>query len=249
MCMSCGKTLGVLELIPVLSFFIQRGRCSGCKTPISFQYPIIELLTGGLAVISLYVSLINMTSELNILFTYVWFVSLFIISTALLVIAVYDSRYLIIPDGAVLTIIAGAVGVISVRSLAFSPELYAPWYSGILTALILGGAFYLLWFLTKGRGLGFGDVKLVAALGLTLTLEQGIAMALLSFWIGAVYAIVLLGISRLFKRGMESSSSTIGLKTAIPFGPFIVIAAYIVLYTGMTFTHIMEKIDSILTFL
>jgi leader peptidase (prepilin peptidase) / N-methyltransferase len=241
MCMSCGKTLGWLELIPLASYVIQGGKCRGCRSPISLQYPIIEATAALLSIAVVYSSKMVFLDSYNMVLAMGWFWAALLAVLGLLVVAVYDHKHMIIPDEALVAIGAGGVVLAGIRSLLPASSInFELWYMPVLAAVLFSGIFYALWLLTNGRGLGFGDVKLVGVIALMLTFEQGIAAILLSFWIGAVYALILMWVSRIY------SKKGIGMSTAIPFGPFLVIGALIAFFTGVTVTDITNWIGVII---
>ena len=156
-CASCAKQLEWWELLPIISFFLIRGRCSACKTKVSWQYPLIELWTGLLF------------ATLPIFY---W--PIFCVYTVILI---YDFRHKIIPDSLVYTSIVLAV---CTRYLFFASTL-SDWLVGPILCLL----FALGWLVSRGRALGLGDAKLALSLGLLLGLANGLSAIALAFWIGA----------------------------------------------------------------
>lgn len=162
-CPTCGHRLRAWELIPVLSYFIQRGKCRGCRSRISPIYPSIEFLTGVLfATAPLFV---GWTGELIIALT---LISLFMI------IFVSDLAYMIIPDK-VLLVFAG----IFLIERFFIP--LSPWWDSLLGAAIGFGLLLLIAIVSKG-GMGGGDIKLFAVIGFVV----GTKMLLLSFFLSTL---------------------------------------------------------------
>ncbi len=195
-CFSCGKTLSWYELIPLFSFLLQKGKCKTCKKNISWQYPIVEFLTGFLF-LSLYIK-VGLSIFLPILF---------VLASSLIVISIFDIRHLQIPNiPLVVFYLSGLAFVI----LSGSQSLILHLTQGAVVASPL----LFLWFISKGRWLGFGDVLLALGVGWWLGLSAGFAAIMLSVWIGAVFGIILMILKR-----------KILLKTAIPFGPFIALGA------------------------
>ena len=197
-CLSCSHTLTVAELIPVVSFLLQRGRCRSCDTPISWQYPIVELLCGLYAVL-----ILSMPIALPIMVLY-W-----IAGVPLIVIAVYDTIHFIIP--LLYARLLLAVAVVFTALSIYSPLLAVQPHT-IATAFALMLFFYSLWLFSDGRAMGFGDVGLVLSLGLLVPYPANIAGAVFSFWLGAVLGIYLLWRSKSHRT----------LKSEVPFGPFLV---------------------------
>jgi len=209
-CFSCDKTLEWYELVPVLSFLLQRGRCRGCGSKISWQYPLVELL-GGLALPVAYLFSPTVASvPLSIL--------LFILTAKLLffyiVICVYDFRHKIIPDffsyGAALIALA-AIGI--------------EWWGGgaidwsrLVAGPALFGFFWLFWAVSRGKWMGLGDAKLALSVGWFLGLSQGVSAILLSFWIGTLVMLPVM----LFQR-LRREKDGLRMGSEIPFGPFILL--------------------------
>jgi prepilin signal peptidase PulO-like enzyme (type II secretory pathway) len=207
--MSCAKTLDWHELIPIISFLVQKGKCSKCQSKISFQYPLVEFLTGFVFVMIFQSMPLNTTIDL-VSIIYYW-----VIFSILIMISFYDIRHKIIPDGPIYTFIALSLlsPIISSGSLDFGIIL------SVLSGLILSAPFALLWILSDGRLMGLGDAKIVLGLGIMLGLAQGLAAVLLAFWSGAIFSIILL----LFRKGGFT------MKSEIPFGPFLIASAFIAL--------------------
>lgn len=220
-CLSCGKTLSAFELVPVLSYLFLHGKCKGCKSAISAQYPFVEISAGVLLVFSYYTSAGN---------TSLFLVTLAFFST-LLFISIYDLRHTIIPNAFVYS--AAALGLIHLFLSIQSGSLEGiDSVAGPLLALPL----FLLWIYSHGKWIGLGDAKLMLAVGWFLGISSGLAAFLLSFWIGALVSLALLGLSRFAKGGRR-----VTMKTEIPFGPFIVLGcaisyfAYVDIFTLTNF--------------
>jgi leader peptidase (prepilin peptidase) / N-methyltransferase len=215
-CARCSNTLSWYELIPVFSFLGLGGKCRSCKVPISFQYPVVELVTGILFVL-LYGKIFGMY-ELSFASLFVFIFSI-VIACLLLVITMYDFRHKIIPDKIVYPFIALAfVSVVwnttSTLGFAFLPAIVA--------GPLLAAPFFFLYFFSKGRAMGFGDVKLALGIGWLVGIVGAISVFLLSFWIGAIVGVVLMAFS---KRH--------GIKSEIPFAPFMIVATAIVSILGV----------------
>ena len=246
-CMSCRKTLRWFELIPLFSFLIQFGRCRSCKARLSFQYPLLELITGLIFVLVPYV-LTPISGEIPYFQIGLWL----LVFISLLILTVVDLRLYIIPDG--LNIF---IGILALANLAFlymqsdfgslSGELYHT-LSGLtrtgfegsflgghamlffvtdspLINSAMGAAFGLAFFggiyvLTRGRGMGFGDVKLALPAGFLLGLPDMILATMLAFIIGALFGLGLMALKRKTMKQM------------IPFGPFIELGVTLVFFFG-----------------
>ena len=208
-CFSCGKKLRWFELIPALSFIIQRGRCRSCRSKISWQYPIVEMLT-GLAFVLTYQHF-----GFNLAFGF-WI----LIFSLLIAISIYDFRHQIIPNQLVYPFIA-----LSFFSPLFQVSGFRIQVSGLLAGIILFSFFALLWLVSRGRWMGFGDAKLALGIGWLLGMHKGILALALSFWIGAIVSIYLM----LF---LGKSS-----KSRIAFGPFLALATFISFLFGNYIIH------------
>ena len=219
MCFSCGKTLGFAELVPIGSFLSQKGRCSGCETRISWQYPLVEALTGVLFML-LFVRLEYLLPASPLLFA-ILFVFYAILISILIVMSVYDLKHHILPDK--LTFLFAGISFIAMFCLVGDAIIFhVPHYTQFLAGILLPAPFSLLWYVSKGKWMGLGDAKLMIGIGFLFGLSAGAAAILISFWIGAVFSIILIVIAPFFKRGR------ITLKTAIPFGPFLALGTLVV---------------------
>lgn len=199
-CPECNKRLKVKELIPIISYLIQLGKCSYCKKRISYLYPLIELTSGLLFVVS-YISF-NLSYELIIAL----FFSIFI-----LIITVSDIRYLIINDE---VLIIAFIFVFLVRIITKTNiitlliDAFLPMIIMILIKLFGDTLF-------KKESLGVGDIKLMPILGLVL----GFELALLIIFFGAFIALPIAFLALHIKK-----------TNIIPFGPFLGLAALIVYF-------------------
>ena len=198
-CPSCGKTLSALELIPVLSYLIQGGKCRGCKARISPLYPIIESLTGILFVLAPLI--LGWQAELIVAWTLI---------SLLIIITVSDLKYMLIPDK-ILVVFAG----IFLVERIFIP--LTPWWDSLLGAVIGFSLLLLIAIVSKG-GMGGGDIKLFAVLGLVV----GTKTVLLSFFLATFYGAIFGLIGMLFNMVKK--------RKPIPFGPFIAIGTLTAYY-------------------
>lgn len=233
-CPACGKVLGPLELVPVLSWLALRGRCRGCTACISVRYPLTELAVGAACAL-IPIGLTAISAQ----FLEPW---RFFLAAAcwtgivlfLAIIALIDLEHYLIPDEA--TVAIGVLGALAawatapgfseatgsfLGSYAMLAGLHGNWVVGhAVGAAAAGGVLLALYALTRGRGIGFGDVKLAAALGLAFAWPDSVVLVGLAFVLGAFAAVPAL----LYRRA--------GMKTALPFGPFLALAAVLVLGFG-----------------
>jgi prepilin signal peptidase PulO-like enzyme (type II secretory pathway) len=228
-CFSCGKQLSWYELIPLFSFLAQGGKCRGCKSGISWQYPIIEALT---ALIFLLVATISAADPLITTFDG-WF-ALTILCLSL-VMAAYDVRHKVVPDGMVYSTAVIALIYTITRNLIFTPYSQSFQELGwdVAAGFIVAIPFYLLWKISRGTWIGLGDAKIALVIGWFLGLHGAVSAIIFSFWIGALYAIIAL----LWDRGLRTlrgghHRSSINIKTEVPFAPFLLLGMIIVYATG-----------------
>lgn len=213
-CFSCNKTLEWYELVPLFSYVLQRARCLNCKTGISVQYPLVELLGAWSVPLAFYATPDVLTS-IPAVISFVLTVTLF---SFYIVLGVYDVRHKIIPD-----FFSYGAGLIALGLIAVG------WYtSGTInmTQVIAGPSlfifFWFFWFVSKGTWMGLGDAKLALSVGWVLGMGKGISAILLSFWIGSVLTLLYMALERIIHR-----KKALRMKSEIPFGPFILIGFFI----------------------
>lgn len=204
-CPSCGTPLKMLELVPVFSWVWLRGKCRTCDVSISPRYPFIELLTALLFLLVYY--------ETGFTFHFILISSL---SAMLLVMTMIDLDHQIIPDG--LTILIAVTGMIHFIHGTFDQ-------SGIslmdaLLGVLIGGGFFLFIAVVSKGGMGGGDIKLMAALGLWFGWRGILLVMFLSFIIGGIFAVGFLVLKQK------------GRKEMVPFGPFIAAGAFLTALYG-----------------
>lgn len=216
-CARCNHRLEWYDLVPVFSFIGLRGKCRTCRNHISVQYPIVELIT-GIVFVLLYTKFLIGGFTLG---AWITFGFAAVVAALLIVITVYDLRHKIIPDQAVYPLILLAFASVIWRAVQ-DPYTTSAW-GLILGGLIVALPFFALWYFSKGKAMGFGDVKLALAIGWLVGIVQGFTAVLLAFWVGAIVGLFLIGISRRY-----------GMKSEIAFGPFLVIGLCIVVLWGVT---------------
>jgi len=209
-CPQCKHVLSWKDLLPVFSFVFLRGKCRYCKTKISWQYPLVELAT-GLAFLAIF----NFQFSINFtIFQFIFIFLYFYIAGALIFIFVYDLKHYLIPDKVLFPAI-----FITLAYRIFSPEII----NYIWGALAASGFFFLIWFVSRGQWMGFGDVKLAILMGLLLGLPKVLAALFIAFFLGAIIGVILMA----FKK-----SSGWGMKSEMPFGPFLIAGTFIALFFG-----------------
>lgn len=220
-CDQCRKQIAWYDNIPLLSYIILGGKCRYCKKPISISHPVLELLTGALFVWwyiggFLVFRFFQLTAEpFHVIQPAFWLM----VGIFLLVIFVTDWISYIIPDYAVFPLL---VLVIIYRVALVASGIMRPIdlvYS-IAATLVLTGFFFGLWWFTKGKGMGFGDVKYCIPMGLLLGWPKVVSGVMIAFISGAVVGVALIFLN---KKTM---------KTTIPFGPFLVLGTVVALMYG-----------------
>ncbi|OGH02553.1 MAG: hypothetical protein A2798_02850 [Candidatus Levybacteria bacterium RIFCSPHIGHO2_01_FULL_37_17] len=210
-CDFCKKELRWYELIPVLSFIIQSGKCRNCEKPLSIFYPAIELTTGILFAFTYWLTIYYLQST-----TYNLIFYLFIISN-LIVVFFTDLKYGIIPNKIVFPAVCVTVLwlIVNHQPLVINHLLTA---IGASLFLILISAVY--YFVRKKESMGGGDIKFAFLMGIILGFPNIVIAFYIAFLTGAFYSLILILWGRL------------KLKDAIPFGPFLVLGTFITLYLG-----------------
>lgn len=201
-CPHCQKKIKFYENIPILSWLFLRGKCSGCQNKISIQYPVIELLTAIVFGMIYWVSGPSLTSLEMMLFTAAAIPCFFI-----------DLKHMLLPD---LFTLSGIV--IGVLGSLINPALTTP-VESLSGMLIGGGLFYFMAILYKRLrgidGMGGGDIKLLAWLGALLGVQSLMFILLFSSFTGTFVGLIMMVVQKKETKNF-----------AIPFGPFLILAAY-----------------------
>jgi len=205
-CPKCKHQLKALDLLPVLSWLLLKGKCRYCKKPISVQYPIVELVT---AVLFLLVFLdwqfITLSSYLLLA---IW-LGIAVVLTAL---AVYDLRWMLLPNKLIEILLYLALIQLFMMLILGELILVA---KALFAAVLGGGFFYLLFAYSKGKWMGGGDVKLVFTMGLLLGLSKLAVALMVAFNSGAIIGMLLLASKKYTKKSL------------MPFGPFLILGVVI----------------------
>jgi len=235
-CPFCKHRLSWQDLIPVLSFFILRGKCRYCRKKISLQYPLVEIATGLLFLL---------------IFNFQFSIFNFIIACFLITIFVYDLKHFIIPDkiifpAIIIALIFNFQFLISKQFSIFNYSILSAFGAAIffLTIVLIfnfqfliskqfsifnysilsafGAAIFFLTIvlISRGKAMGIGDIKLAFFMGLFLGFPNILVALFLAFLIGAIIGVGLI----LAKRKT--------LKSEVPFGPFLVTGIFIALFWG-----------------
>jgi len=220
-CPDCKHTLAWHDLIPVLSFIILKRRCRYCKKPISWQYPLVEIATGILFVLIIN----NQLSVINYQLSIISYIYYLLIISLLIIIFVYDLKHFIILDKVLFPAIAISFLYLIINNQLLPARIVTQSAAGgiinyFLSALGAFTFFLFIYLISKGRWLGFGDVKLAILLGLLLGWPRIILALFLSFVIGGIIGLGLIVFSK--KK----------LKSEVPFAPFLIFGTLIALFWG-----------------
>jgi len=251
-CPFCLHQIKWYDLIPIFSFVFLKGKCRYCGKKISWQYPIVEILTAIIFVLT-FLKFWNLTPVRLALaqHIYSWPIIFFIIFLfyilLLLVLSIIDLKYYIFPD---LYIIVGDVVAILVNIYFYFLYLnsqshffncgvnflgsyidyfncqFNPLISALLGIVVASGFLFLIYILSRGKGIGFGDVKLGVFIGLILGFTNSIMAIALAFIFGSIVGIIMLA----FKKRT--------LKSMVPFGPFLALGVLVTILFGSNIVDI-----------
>ncbi len=238
-CPQCKHLLAWHDLVPLLSFAFLGGRCRYCKKPISWQYPIVETATGLLFLLIFNYQFFLLRPSfadgfgsaqqgfggqaiLNefLILEFLKLVYLFAIASLLLVIFVYDLRHYLIPDKILFPAIGTAfayhifVWVLGnwnlIQNSKFNIQNFETLINPFLAGTLAASFFFALFLFSRGKWMGFGDVKLAFFMGLFLGFPQVLEALFIAFLAGAIIGIALIVLKK--KK----------FKSEIPFGPFLI---------------------------
>lgn len=199
-CPECGHAIAWHDNIPVLSFFLLRGRCRACAAPIPWRYPIVEAITAALFA----AAWLRFGADVR------QFIVAVVFLAALVAITVIDLRHQIITDAITLPgVVAGVVAALATHRIA--------WVDSVAGILLGSGLFVAVIVVSRG-GMGGGDLKLGAMLGAFLGWQALLVGLFIAVMLGGMLAVVLL------------ASRRVARKDAIPFGPFLAIGGAAALF-------------------
>lgn len=210
-CPRCKASIKPWQNIPVISFLLLRGRCANCQCRIALRYPLVEITTGLLTLFCFYRFGISLEGMLVAVLTW-----------CLIALTMIDIDHKLLPDN--LTLPLMWLGL-----LANSQGVFTDLQSSVIGAaagyLTLWTVFWLFKLVTGKEGMGFGDFKLLAALGAWMGWQMLPLVIILSSFVGA-----LLGIGGILLQGRDKN-------VPIPFGPYLAIAGWIAFFWGETITQ------------
>ena len=248
-CMHCRKVLKWYELVPILSFIVQGGRCRTCRAKLSLQYPLIEGLSGiSFVLVTMALNPAGRLAETQYFLMALWL----LVFLTLILISVIDFRLRIIPDE--LNVFLAALGLINALLISgeglfgsikqgLYPSVFgshvmvagsflgtsgmvlwitnSPWINYMAGGLLGGLFFGAIYYFSRGKAMGFGDVKMAAAAGFVLGFPDMFVATIIAFMTGAISGLFLIIIKK--KKG---------LKDSLPFGPFIALGIIITFFFG-----------------
>jgi len=204
-CDYCGRQLKWYENVPVFSWLFLKGKTKCCHKKLPISYPVVELVTGVLFLVYFF--------KFNIFEENVWFWVLGLIIIVFLVFsAVFDLKYMILPDFStvILIFISFLVFLINGENI----------FLNLLVALGASGFLLFLNLITRGNGMGMGDVKLAIFMGLFLEGPKAIIAFYVAFVVGAIWGLLLM----FFKKATR--------KSQVPFGPFMILGVFVAWWWG-----------------
>ena len=216
-CPSCGSPIAAWQNIPVISYLVLRGRCASCKAPISRRYPAVELFTALLASIAAWHFGFGWEAAAAVLLTF-----------CLISVSVIDIDHQIIPDSISLLLLWIGLSLSLFNPMPGAESLFIEPKASIVGALAgylsLWSVYHLFRLLTGKEGMGYGDFKLLAALGAWLGWQMLPLIILLSAIVGATVGIAMILIRRHDRN------------VPIPFGPYLAAAGWIAMLYGRDIT-------------
>ena len=210
-CTSCQQPLKPVELIPIVSFLLQKGRCRHCRTPLSFYYLLIEIGTGLLFIL---IAFVFAAQPQELLLMYV-------LAAFSLVFSITDLHYRLLPD----SLMAFFFMLVMIGRILYHP-LTISYY--LFSGLFYFSLFYILYYLTN-QAIGGGDVKLFGVLGLLL----GFNLTALALLVASLSLLLVAGLLLTFKKATP--------QTLLPFAPFIFFGVFISIRYGDAFLTLAEK--------
>ena len=209
-CETCKSVLTWKDLIPLISFASLFAKCRYCKAPLSYYYPMVEIVTGLIFSATFYsVWTQHQETFLPSLIFYL------LISSSLIIIFFSDLKHGVIPDKILFpTLLLTVLYIFSFETRSF--------YLNLLSGTGAFLFFLVIFLITRGKGMGFGDVKFSALMGFLLGFPETVAAVYSAFLTGGISAIILV----LWRK------KRFGRKDTIPFGPFLVLGAFLSLFFG-----------------
>lgn len=224
-CDYCGKKIAWYDLTPIFSYFILGGKTRCCHKKLSFQYPLIEVIT-GMAFLLIFIFHFSFFNEFSII-NFSNLIIYFGIISCLIVIFISDLKYHLISDYILLALFIFSILLHVIGSTQGSTPTPIQL---IASGLVVAFPIWLIYFISKERAMGLGDVYLSAAMGFLLGWKEGLLALYIAFITGAIFGLTLILIKN--KK----------IKSKIAFGPFLVIGTIIMLFFSNNIFSIMKNI-------
>lgn len=213
-CLSCSKKLEWFELIPVISYLFQKGRCNNCNAKIGHDHVLIEIVYGFLFVLLYQLFLKDKGWNLTTTWWTVYYSTMFVVSGVLVL---YDLRHRLVPEYFLYAFVALSSVMMFIRYFSSMESVE------FITPFVLSIPSLLIYIITKKRGIGLGDVILFAGVGMLLGTESALASLVISVWSAAIVGLTLQMINK----------KEYHMKYALPFVPFMIISTWVVLFTDI----------------
>ena len=208
---SCKKSIKIIFWLPIIGYFISKGKCNHCKKRVSFAHPFTQLLTGLLFLVSFYLFGFNIKFIISLIF-----------SLVAVILIVSDSKYMIINDE---VLIVGAILIIFLTYLSGVDSVIDALINGVISFLIMLLIKLLADILFRKEAMGGGDVKLLAFIGILVDYKMSIIVLCASAFLAFPYAIYI------YLKKNEN---------ILPLGPFICMAGLIIYFLGLNFEDLMR---------
>lgn len=241
-CLSCSAQLRWYELIPVVSYLVQKGRCRNCSSRIRRQYVIVESVTGLLFAVNFVVFWPLLFADPAYLVTLLVgfaIVSLFIFMS------VYDYHHTVLPNVAVWTFVVIAFCMVWSPLLGGQDAQFLAWpgWKNLLAGPIISLPFYAMWRYSDGRWIGLGDVKFMLGMGWMLGLWKGLSALALSFWIGtAIIGLIAVTLFLIRRLRLAKHPKRFIMPIEIPFAPFLVMGTLVVYFFDATIFELLSYV-------
>lgn len=221
-CDTCKTVLTPKELVPVVSYLWQKGTCRTCKTSFAPQHLYVELFAGAIFT-GVFLTVFNSYTTFSPMFIGE-LAYMFIFFGLAIIMLLFDYEHMIVPNMLVYPLVVLALGA---HVLGFNSVPQISLVESVLAALVLAAPLFGLWFFSKGTWMGMADSKIALVMGGLLGFSLGISAWVISFWLGAVIGLLLVAFTH--KKQQDGS---LHMKSAIPFGPFMILALWGVYCTG-----------------
>ena len=217
-CLSCGHTLAWYDMLPIVSWLAVKGKCRYCKQPIGRFELLMELGTAGLFGLFTWVWLTNFgISPFSLVLLALWAVAL----TMFVILFAYDLKWFLLPDRVMFPLMGLSVLISGLTIQMINADIVSALTQIAASVTILSGLYYLLWIISRGAWVGFGDVKLGIALGILLIDWK---LALLTLFLANLIGTLVVLPGLLAKKLSRQSQ--------VPFGPFLIMGFFVSLLFG-----------------